>query len=384
MILALTLTSLLSQAAAPTLNDQARVADGNKNPKLAVPDFQTSAGNEALAAMMAGSVATEVDRTGLFVVTTSDQVRSLLSLERQRQLLGCMDDCSGNSAAEALNVDYLLNGRLTRLTDAAKKTTTGLTLDLVIVDSKTGKRVSSREVKATTEAELVGKLEENVAALIAPLLTGRQGFLVVIASEDGSVVKVNGTQLGTTPMTQRLQVPGGPHVIRVEKEGFTAVQKQVRVTPEQVVEETIRLMPSPDFIDAYERKQWALRIGAFTALGLAVAGFATFGIMQGQARDQYGTGAVGEGDSKFLTARARLIENETEENRRNAEKVASEIQTSLAVSYVGVGLGLAAAATTVVLFLVGEDPNRYQSYRGPRATAWLTPNGGGGGFALDF
>lgn len=382
MLLTLTLTTLLSQAAAPTMTDQARVADGNKNPKMAVPDFQTTAGNEALAAMVAGSVATEVDRTGLFLVTTSDQVRALLSLERQRQLLGCLDDCAGNTAAEALNVDFLLNGRLTRLTDAAKKTSS-LTLDLVIVDSKSGKRVSSREVKATTEAELVGKLEENVAALIAPLLTGRQGFLVVIASEDGSVVKVNGTQLGTTPMTQRLQVPGGPHVIRVEKEGFTAVQKQVRVTPDQVVEETIRLMPSPDFIDAYERKQWALRIGAFTALGVAVAGFATFGIMQGQARDQYGTGAVGETNT-FLSARGALISEENEANRTAAENIASEIRTKLLVSYVGIGFGLAATVTTFVLFLVGEDPNRYQSYRGPRATAWLTPNGGGGGFALDF
>jgi hypothetical protein len=383
MLLALTVTSLLSQAA-PTITDQARVADGNKNPKLAVPDFQTTAGNEALAAMMAGSVATEVDRTGLFVVTTSDQVRALLSLERQRQLLGCTDDsCSSNVAAEALGVDYLLNGRLTRLTDAAKKATTGLTLDLVIVDTKSGKRVSSREVKATTEAELVGKLEENVAALISPLLTGRQGFLVVIASEDGSVVKVNGTQLGTTPMTQRLQVPGGPHVIRVEKEGFTAVQKQVRVTPDQVVEETIRLMPSPDFIDAYERKQWALRIGAFTAMGVAVASFATFGIMQGQAREKYGLGAAGE-TGTFLAARAKLIAEETEENRRAAEKLASDINTQLAVSYVAVGLGLASTVTSVVLFFVGEDPNRYQAYRGPRATAWLSPNGGGGAFAFDF
>jgi hypothetical protein len=383
MLLALSLTSLFSQAT-PTIADLARAADGDKNPKMAVPDFQTTPGNEALAAMMAGSVATEISRTELFAITTSDQVRALLSLERQRQLLGCTDDsCSSNVAAEALGVDYIVNGRLTRLTDAAKKATTGLTLDLVIIDTKSGKRVSSREIKAVTEAELVGRLQENVAALIAPLLTGRQGFLVVIASEDGSVVKVNGTQLGTTPMTQRLQVPGGPHVIRVEKEGFTAVQKQVKVKPDEVTEESIRLMPSPDFIDAYERKQWTLRIGAFAALGLAVAGFATFGIMQGQARDAYGTGSLGEMNT-FLSARNALIAEETEANRKKTEDLASRIQTQLAISYVAVGIGLASAVTATVLFLVGEDPNRYQSYRGPKASAWLTPQGGGAGFSFDF
>lgn len=382
MLLALSLTSLLSQAT-PTIADQARAADGDKNPKMAVPDFQTNPGNESLAASIAGSVATEISKTELFAVTTSDQVRSLLSLERQRQLLGCTDDsCSSNVAAEALGVDYLVNGRLNRLTDAAKKTT-GLTLDLVIIDTKSGKRVSSREIKAVTEAELVGRLQENVAALIAPLLTGRQGFLVVIASEDGSVVKVNGTQLGTTPMTQRLQVPGGPHVIRVEKDGFTAVQKQVKVKPDEVVEESIRLMPSPDFIDAYERKQWTLRIGAFAALGLAVAGFATFGIMQGQARDAYGTGSLGE-QNTFLSARNALIAEETDANRKKTEDLAAQIRTQLAVSYVAVGIGLASAVTATVLFLIGEDPNRYQSYRGPKASAWLTPQGGGAGFSFDF
>jgi hypothetical protein len=142
-------------------------------------------------------------------------------------------------------------------------------------------------------------------------------------------------------------------------------------------------MPSPDFIDAYERKQWALRIGAFTAMGVAVASFATFGIMQGQAREKYGLGAAGE-TGTFLAARANLIAEETEENRRAAEKLASDINTQLAVSYVAVGLGLASTVTSVVLFFVGEDPNRYQAYRGPRATAWLSPNGGGGAFAFDF
>ncbi|MDP3232454.1 MAG: PEGA domain-containing protein [Myxococcales bacterium] len=382
MLLAATLATLLSQAA-PAMADVARAADGNTNPKMAVPDFQTSAGNESLAAMMAGSVATEIDRTGLFVVTTSDQVRALLSLDRQRQLLGCNDDSCNSNIAEQLGVDFMVNGRLTRLTDATKATT-GLTLDLAIIDTKTGKRVSSREVKGTSEADLVSKLTENVAALIAPLLTGRQGFIVVIASEDGSVVKIDGTQLGTTPMTQRLQVPGGPHVLRIEKEGFTSVQKQVRVAPDQVTEEAVRLMPSPDFIEGYEKKQWGLRIGAFIAVGVAVAGIATFGIMQGQAQASYGTGRS-DSTETFLKLRESLVaDGENAEVRKKAEDLRNTINSQLAISYVAGGLGLAGAITATVLFLIGEDPNKYQSYRGPKATAWLLPTGAGGALSWDF
>ncbi len=379
MLLAATLATLLSQAA-PTLTDVARVADGKANPKMAVPDFQTSAGNESLAAMMAGSVATEIDRTGLFIVTTSDQVRALLSLDRQRQLLGCNDDSCNSNVAEQLGVDFMVNGRLTRLTDA-KKATTGLTLDLSIIDTKSGKRVSSREVKGNSEADLVSKLTENIAALISPLLTGRQGFIVVIASEDGSVVKVDGTQLGTTPMTQRLQVPGGPHVLRIEKEGFTSVQKQVKVAPDQVTEEAVRLMPSPDFIDGYEKKQWGLRIGAFIAAGVAVAGIATFGIMQGQAQASYGDTSQ---ENSFAGLRSSLVEREDPEVRKKAEDLRNKINSQLAISYVAGGLGLAGAVTATVLFLIGEDPNKYQSYRGPKASAWLLPTGAGGAFSWDF
>jgi len=387
MLLAATLATLLGQAA-PTVTDAARVADGKANPKMAVPDFQTSAGNESLAAMMAGSVATEIDRTGLFVVTTSDQVRALLSLERQRQLLGCNDDSCNSNIAELLGVDFMVNGRLTRLTDA-KKATTGLTLDLAIVEVKTGKRVSSRELKGNSEADLVSKLTENVAALVAPLLNGRQGFIVVIASEDGSVVKVDGTQLGTTPMTQRLQVPGGPHVLRIEKEGFTSVQKQVRVAPDQVTEEAVRLMPSPDFIDGYERKQWGLRIGAFIAAGVAVAGIVTFGIMQGQAQASYGdpscpTSATTMLPSCFAGLRAALVSMEDPEVRKKAEDLRNTINSQLAISYVAGGLGLAGAVTATVLFLIGEDPNKYQSYRGVKASAWLLPSGAGGAVSWDF
>jgi hypothetical protein len=379
MLLAATLATLLSQAA-PTLTDVARVADGKTNPKMAVPDFQTSAGNEPLAAMMAGSVATEIDRTGLFTVTTSDQVRALLSLDRQHQLMGCNDDSCNSNVAEQLGVDFMVNGRLTRLTDS-KKATTGLTLDLSIIDTKSGKRVSSREVKGNSEADLVGKLTENVAALIAPLLTGRQGFIVVIASEDGSVVKVDGTQLGTTPMTQRLQVPGGPHVLRIEKEGFTSVQKQVKVAPDQVTEEAVRLVPSPDFIEGYEKKQWGLRVGAFIAAGVAVAGIATFGIMQGQAQASYGDPSQ---PNSFAGLRSSLVSMEDPEVRKKAEDLRNKINSQLAISYVAGGLGLAGAVTATVLFLIGEDPNKYQSYRGPRASAWLLPTGAGGAFSWDF
>jgi hypothetical protein len=168
-------------------------------------------------------------------------------------------------------------------------------------------------------------------------------------------------------------------VLRIEKEGFTAVQKQVRIVPDQVHEEAIRLLPSPDFIESYERKQWTLRIGAFAAAGLAVIGAATFGIMQGQASYAYR-----DRTDSFLKLREQLASAEDPAIRKQAEDLRNQINSQLAVSYVAGGVGLAAAVTAVVLFFYGEDPNRYQSYRGPRSALLLGPAGPGGAFAWDF
>ena len=75
---------------------------------------------------------------------------------------------------------------------------------------------------------------------------------------------------------------------------------------------------------------------------------------------------------------------EDPEVRKKAEDLRNKINSQLAISYVAGGLGLAGAITATVLFLIGEDPNKYQSYRGAKATAWLLPSGAGGALSWDF
>jgi hypothetical protein len=143
----------------------------------------------------------------------------------------------------------------------------------------------------------------------------------------------------------------------------------------------VRLMPSPDFIEGYEKKQWGLRVGAFIATGVAVAGIATFAIMQGQAQGNYGSPTR---EKTFEWYRAQLQTTWDEGQYSEAVKLQNQINTQLAISYVAGGVGLASAVAATALFLIGEDPNKYQSYRGLKTSAWVTPNGAGSVWSFDF
>ena len=73
--------------------------------------------------------------------------------------------------------------------------------------------------------------------------------------------------ISTTPLQARVSVAAGPHLLTVEKEGFTQVRKEVRVSADQVSDEFIRLVPSPDMAEAYEARATRMRAIAWTAAG---------------------------------------------------------------------------------------------------------------------
>ena len=83
------------------------------NPRLSVMDFSGEQSLKPLCAGLAGAVANELQSLQLFEVTSSDQLRSLLSLERQQQLLGCPDDTCRGAAVLSLGYDELVTGRVT-------------------------------------------------------------------------------------------------------------------------------------------------------------------------------------------------------------------------------------------------------------------------------
>jgi hypothetical protein len=277
-------------------------------------------------------------------------------------MLGCADAGCMAEIGGALGVDWLVSGKVTKLAAAGGIPET-LSVDLTLTNVRKAQREGSVIETARSETELVARTGKAAQKLVARILAGRSGRLVVTAAEVGAVVKVDDQVKGTTPLRAAIVLPAGPHALSVEKQGFVAYQKDVHVEAGRVVEEPVTMVPSPDFVRAYESRQRKLRLGAWISTGVAAAGLATAVALQASANSLYGNETT---PGTFLYARSKLqsgIETEGATNlRAEASRLKSDIETRQTMSYVAGGLGVSAAFAATYFWIAGDDPNRYARF----------------------
>ncbi len=346
-------------------------------PKIAILDFTANGASKELASAAGGVAANELDRMGTFQIVTADAIRNMLAFEKQRQMLGCADAGCMAEIGGALGVDWLVSGKVTKLAASAGVPET-LSVDLTLTNVKKAQREGSVIETARTETELVSKTGKATQKLVARILSGRTGRVVVAAAEIGAVVKLDDHVKGTTPLRGALVVPAGPHALLVEKQGFVAYQKDVQVEPGKLIEERVTMVPSPDFVRAYESRQKKLRLGAWISTSVAAAGLAAALGLQISANSLYGNETT---PGTFLYARARLQDGIEIEGgvdlRAQANKLKSDIETRQMMSYVAGGIGGVAAIAATYFWIAGEDPGRYSRFAEPSARLDVAPLPGG-------
>ena len=366
-LVAAALLSALLPAAAPA----------QPKPRIAVLDFTANGASRELASAAGGVAANELDRLGAFQVVTSEAIRSMLAFEKQRQMLGCTDAGCMAEIGGALGVDWLVSGRVTRLAAHGGVPETW-TLDLTLTSVKKGQREGSAIESARSEADLMGRTGKAAQRLVQKILAGRTGRLVVSAVETGAVVRLDDQVKGTTPLRGGIVLPAGPHTLVVEKQGFVSFQKDVLIEAGKVVEEKAALVPSPDFVRAYESRQKKLRAGAWISTGVAAAGLTAAVVLQASAAKLYGNEST---PGTFLYDRRRLqdgVETEGGVNLRSqAASLKSRIETRQTWSYVSGGVGAAAAVAATWLWIAGDDPGRYAGFAEPGARLDVAPMPGG-------
>ena len=111
-------------AALALLASTALAADNR--PKLLVLDLTVNGGvDPSLGKAMGEAVTAEISKRGYFQVLSSEDVRTLISVERQKQLLGCSEDASQSCLAElagALGAQLTLSGSIGRIGDSYQLT----------------------------------------------------------------------------------------------------------------------------------------------------------------------------------------------------------------------------------------------------------------------
>lgn len=113
-VVALLLSGSLSSpvAAAP-----AERAEAKRSLRLAVYDFELSGVDPRVGRIVTDSVVAELRKLQRLSVIGMDEVRAMLDLEAQKQLVGCEDESCLAEIADALGVDALVIGSIARSQD---------------------------------------------------------------------------------------------------------------------------------------------------------------------------------------------------------------------------------------------------------------------------
>jgi len=308
---------------------------------VAVLDLQTSGDVPTdLASALSGLVAARLDRAGVFRVVTEQDVKQLVSFDQMKTALSCDEQASCLAeVGSALGVPYMLTGTVAKLGSS-------FTLALTLVEIEKA-RVEKRTSAVFPEVDrLLAGLDAEVERVVASLLYREQGTLLVIATEEGGTVAVDGNAIGTTPLPA-LSVASGPHRITVNKEGFLQFALDVSVRPKEQTRIDAALRPSPEFLAAYEQRTGGQRAMAW---GSAIGGVAT-------------TLAAGAGVGWFFVRREGLRAEQGLAANVDVGVDGAQYAELAAALWGGVGaavVGVGFVTTSAVLFATGDDPARYE------------------------
>jgi hypothetical protein len=132
-------------------------------PKVASPEWSAVNLKHELVLFYADSLAQALRQEGVEVITSQD-IGTLLGMERQRQLLACDDGRSCiTELASALGCEGTLTVNLVRFEDGGFR---GL---VKVISSRDGRVLSSAKLDAGNERELLAAIERAARGLAAPL-----------------------------------------------------------------------------------------------------------------------------------------------------------------------------------------------------------------------
>ncbi len=121
-----------------------------EKPKLAVLDVQPVGAKTEEAVALGEAMAQELSRRGFFDVISSSEIRTLLGVERQKQLLGCGDSSCTAELSGALGARFVLQSTLTRLGDS-------LQLSLQMLDTAKS-QTQARSVRIARDVKQLGEV----------------------------------------------------------------------------------------------------------------------------------------------------------------------------------------------------------------------------------
>ncbi len=318
--------------------------------RLAVLDLQDRGVGPDVASLLTSVASNRLSELGIFQVVSREDIKNMLSHQQDQILLGCTEESCLVKIGGALGAENLVAGTVGKV---GEKYLIGLQR-IDVRGSKVVKRVE-REFQGSRD-KLLEEVRNAAYKVVEDILVEQSGTLILSVSEEGADVSLDGKTVGTSPLAG-VEVPAGPRDLRVSKKGFVDWVRTVQVEPKQTRMEEVTLIPSASFIQEYESRtcsmrRWAwITLATFVALEAAAAGLRTYTFLEfDPIEDDYNSGNYGN-----------LTQNEY------YDKYKSDMDRAEIMDYAALSMAVAGAAVGIVsayLFLEGEDPDRYERFRG--------------------
>ncbi len=331
---------------------------------VAVMDLSARGVDPDAAAALGTQVSNSLAALRVFRVITREDIKRLLQLEQTRQ------QCTGESDAAclaeiggALGVDHLVYGEVAKVAGT-------YALSLVLLDIGRAEAVSRETARTDDAGALLSATEQATRRLVQPLLSDRTGFLLVEARELGAEVRVDGRLIGVTPLPSRLELPMGPHELKVDKEGFLSWARTVDLEAGQPTVAPVALVPSEAFVADYQHRAQTVRGAAWASVAASTllfgAGAALALIADARFDDLAGQGWISRdpGACAAATAGGRWCHTPLGLQSGSLDE-ASAIETFDTLAVTAAVTGGVAAIAALVLFLAGDDPARYDAFGAP-------------------
>jgi hypothetical protein len=204
---------------------------------IGVTAFDDDARRTELSATLTQLVAAEIALLGHDAVSRAD-LNAMLSLEKQKDLVGCEDDtgCIAEIGG-ALGVDLVVSGTLGRVGDT-------LSLSLTLIDIQTATVRERFQGSCGSEDALIATAKRGARALFGQAADASgTGTLYVKTTPPGARVLLDGKEVGLSPATID-EVVAGDHVVRAEKDDLRA-NATVRVEPDRLARLELQLEGAP-------------------------------------------------------------------------------------------------------------------------------------------
>ena len=171
-----------------------------EKPKLLVTDLRAQGSSPEQAAALTSALVQTLSERGLFQVLSADDVQTVLSAERQRQLLGQCNEDPSRCAVDVgalLQARYVLTGSLSRLGNTYE-------LALQMLDSVKGQPVG-RSTRLAREVETLRQLMPWAAAEVsgAPLPPPASRVVPYSLISGGGAALVSGGVFGLLALSRQ-------------------------------------------------------------------------------------------------------------------------------------------------------------------------------------